>query len=91
MIEYYTVYNTGWTNGKDWFPVMQGRHDSRRFKTHEEAQEYIYVAHWGDSKVNWRIGHHIVTRVIENDRIIEQNHTIRYAYVDAEIKPERLD
>ena len=84
MIEYYTVENTGWSNGVSWFTINANRYDSRRFKTFDEARAYITEHHWGDSKVEWRICHHTVTRKTENDRLIEQLHSGRYVYIDAE-------
>jgi hypothetical protein len=59
MNDYFTVENTGWSDGVSWFEVKQNRFDAR-FPTYETALEYIERNCTDDSAIRWRIAHIVV-------------------------------
>lgn len=82
-IKYFTVENSGFTNGQTFFP----REDTRdsRFASMKEAGEYVYECRteWDDPDVKWRIVEHTYVRVTDKDgREKSSSHFKIYHYVD---------
>ena len=88
-LTYFTVQNTGWSNGVSWFDMTNGR-DTIRFKTRDEALTYIQDKHWGDDDVKWRILDHEVDRTYAGDDETKATHTVLYEYVDPHVRPEKM-
>lgn len=90
LLEYYSVQNTGWSNGTSWFDSGGDRANPLRFKDMKSAIDYIHDKHWGDTAVEWRILHHKLEREYEGKKEIKAYHTVEYVYVDPVIRPEKL-
>lgn len=56
-IEYWTVENSGWSNGTSWFKTGGTDANPLRFNSHKEAVEYAkdFKAEWDDPTVLWRV------------------------------------
>jgi hypothetical protein len=59
MIQFWTVENTGWSNGQSWFRTGGTDANPLRFNTHKEALEYAnnLKEDWNDPNTLFRIVH----------------------------------
>lgn len=67
-VQYWTVQNTGWSNGQSWFDAGGTRWEPARFASEDEARGYISRNRWDDPSVKWRFTCVTVERT-ENKRV----------------------
>lgn len=68
IIEYYAVENTGWSGGVSWSSTGGSKANPARFKSEQEALDYLAKTRWDDPLVLWRTVHIVTNRKNGHDK-----------------------
>ena len=82
-LKYFTVENTGWSNGVSWF--AQPNELAYRYDSMKQALQVVEETRWEDKSVHWRVVENTFVRVYDKEgREKSSSHFKIYTYVSTD-------